>query len=459
MLHEHTANSSVELIRRRLLSGGTWALSGRVALVFTGLATNALLARLLTPAELGAYFLAFSMVGILASLGALGLKHAVVRFVAESVGLRQYERARRSIKIALVYGSLGAVAVSLTYLFFGGRLASSLFNSPALAAVAGVTSGWILISALQALLVETFRGFHDIRITITLGGVADGNGVLTGGVLSLSLLVLFLFRGEAGLAVVMLLGIVSGGVSTLLAALLLRRRVVSLPQSSSDEKLWVGEMMNVAVPLMVTNLSIFALGQASIWVVGALLGPQEVALYGAAFRLMRYVAVPLQIANMVAPPLIAELYAQGRIEQLQRTVRAVATTAAIPAILPLAAFILFGGPIMGLIFGGYYREASVPLALLSLGQIVSVWAGSCEQALMMTGHQTTMMAIVVITGLFMVLGGIWAAQHYGIAGVAGVVAGGLVLRNIVTLLIVRRKVGVWTHAGLSELLSMTRSGR
>jgi O-antigen/teichoic acid export membrane protein len=198
-LQESTAISQIDLVKRRLLSGGAWALGGRVALAFIGLATNALLARLLAPADLGVYFLAYSVVGLCTALGAMGLTKAIVRFVAESVGLEQYDRTRRAIKLALSYGSLGAVAVGLAYLLFGGALSSSLFDSPALAAVAGVTAGWISISILQGILVETFRGFHDIRMTATLGGMANGNGVLTGGLLSLMLLVLLLFRGEASL--------------------------------------------------------------------------------------------------------------------------------------------------------------------------------------------------------------------------------------------------------------------
>jgi O-antigen/teichoic acid export membrane protein len=454
-----TTSSSIDLVKRRLLSGGAWALGGRVVLAFTGLATNALLARLMSPAELGVYFLAYSVVITCANLGALGLETAVVRFVAESIGLEQYKRTRRSIKLALGIGSLGAVVVGSAYLLFGGRLASLLFDSPALAAVAGMTAGWIVVAALQGILVETFRGFHDIRMTTILGGVTNGNGILTGGLLSLALLVLFLFRGDASLTMVMLLAVASGATSALLAGWLLRRRVASLPQDKHGIQFSGGQMMHVAWPLLVTTLAAFALGQSSIWIAGAFLGQKEVALYGAAYRLVAYVTVPLQIANMVAPPVIAEMYAQGRIQGLEHTLRAIATTAGIPAFLLLAAFVLFGGPIVGLLFGDYYREAAVLLALLSLGKMVSVWAGSCGKALLMTGHHTTMMAVTIATGLITVAGAIWAAQHYGVTGIAGAAATGIVLQNMIMLLAVRKKVGVWTHAGLSGLLSKARLGQ
>lgn len=453
------ANLSMDLVKRRLLSGGAWALGGRMTLAFIGLATNALLARLLSPPELGAYFLAYSVVGVGAALGALGLTQAVIRFVAESVGLGHYDRARRAIKLALGFGSLGAAMVGFIYLLFGGALAGSLFDSPALVAVTGVTGAWIVVAVVQGILVETFRGFHDIRITTLLGGVANGNGMLTGGLLSLLLLLLFLFKGEASLATVMLLAVASGATSALLAGWLLRRRVGFLPVDGSSVKLQASEVGHVAWPLMVNTLALFALGQASLWIVGAFLEQEDVALYGAAYRLMIYVAIPLQIANMVAPPLIAEMYAQGRVGELQRALRATATIAGIPALVLLFAFVFFGGPIMGFILGAYYREAALFLGLLSLGQMVGVWVGCCGQALMMTGHQAAMMAATIVVGLLTVTGVVWAVQNFGATGAAAATAGGIVLQNVVMLLLVRRKAGFWTHAGLSGLLSVARLGK
>lgn len=446
-----TANLSMDLVKRRLLSGGAWALGGRITLAFIGLATNALLARLLAPAELGAYFLVYSVIGICTGLGAMGLTQAVVRFVAESVGLGQYRRARYAIRVALALGLLGAFTVGLAYLLFGGTLVSSLFDSPALAAVSGVTAGWIFVSVLQGIVVETFRGFHDIRMTTILGGVASGNGILTGGLISLLLLLLLVSGSEAGLATIMLLSAGSGAATSLLAGLLLRRRVVSLPRGDSHVKLPAAEMMRVAWPMMVIVLAMATLGQSSLWIAGAFLGQEEVALYGAAYRLTLYVAVPLQIANIMAPPLIAEMYAQGRTEELQRVLRSVAAITGIPAFLLLVTFMIFGSSIMGVIFGDYYREGATLLALLSLGQMVNVWAGSCSEALMMTGHQNIMMVLTVVTGSLMVAGAIWAVQHYGTVGVACATASGLILQNIAMVLIVKKKVGVWTHATFTGL--------
>lgn len=75
---------------------------------------------------------------------------------------------------------------------------------------------------------------------------------------------------------------------------------------------------------------------------------------------------------------------------------------------------------------------------------------------MMTGHQTTMMIVTLTTGMLAVVGSIWAVQQYGAVGVAGAAASGVILQKMVMLFVVRKKVGVWTHAGLSGFASMAR---
>jgi len=71
-------------LKRRLLAGGVWVVTGKVITAVSRLAATALLARLLTQEEMGAFGLAFSFVIVGAMAGQLGLQQAVVRLVAES---------------------------------------------------------------------------------------------------------------------------------------------------------------------------------------------------------------------------------------------------------------------------------------------------------------------------------------------------------------------------------------
>ena len=85
-------------LRNRLLSGGVWATGGKAAAAASAVGVNALLARLLRPEELGAYFLTLSLVSITATIAGLGLSRTVVRLVAESVGREEPGRARGAVR-------------------------------------------------------------------------------------------------------------------------------------------------------------------------------------------------------------------------------------------------------------------------------------------------------------------------------------------------------------------------
>lgn len=451
----------VSLLKKRLLSGGAWALGGRMLIAFTGLAISALLGRLLTPEDLGVFFLAFSVVSLCSVLSSLGLETAVVRFVAENLGLGRSGRARSAVSKITALGALGTVGVGIAYLLFGSPLIASLFRAPTLSTVAWFMAAWILVLTFQNLLAETFRGFHDIRLATIFSRSTAGFGSLVAAILiTAGLALLWLFEGRASLMTIMLLAVGSGLASTLLAGWLLRAKVRRLPSSENPESsMTFGEVLSVAWPLLLTNLTLFVLTQADIWIVGAFRPETEVALYGAATRLVTLVIIPLLIVNAVLPPLIAENYARGRTDDLQKVLRVTATLAGIPAFLVLLSFVFVGGPILGLVFGGYYEEGAILLTALSLGQLVSVWTGSCGVTMAMTGHQKVMMIITVFSSGIVVAAGLLSVNYYGVVGVAVTAAAGLALQNISMWLGVRFATGMWTHVALGSLPNMIKALR
>jgi O-antigen/teichoic acid export membrane protein len=443
-------------LRRRLLSGSSWALGGKIGATAVGVVTNGLLARMLTKQEFGVYFLAFSIISVGAVIGSLGLPKTVVRFVAETMSLDQPGRAQRAIYTALMLGVLGALGVGLAYLFIGGDFVGGyLFHSPVLVAVTGLTAGWMAISAIQEIMAETFRGFHDIRMATLLGGLATGgkSGGLITRVLLLACLGLFWVTSEhhrTDLGPVMLSSIGSGAASTLLGALFLRKRISSLGSQGSENPISAKETLHDAFPILIISLTSFILlSSADLWILGMFRPKGEVAAYGAASRLVALIGMPLLITNLVLPPIIAETYAQGRTVELERTLRGFSTLSGAPALLLLIAFGLLGGPIMGLVYGQGYQSAAAVLMLLSVGKLAAVWAGSCGAVLQFTGHQGSMLKVNLLTSPLFIIGALLVVRDYGPIGVASMSAAIMILQNVVLVLVAKRKTGMWTHVSFS----------
>ena len=441
-------------LRRRLISGSTWALGGKIGAATIGLVTNGVLTRLLTKQEFGVYLLAFSIISLGAVVGSFGLPKTVLRFIAESMTLGQPGRARRAIYTALGLGVVGTVGTSLAYLFMVGDLVGRhLFDSSALIAVIGLTAGWMAISTMQEIVAETFRGFHDIRMATLFGGLATGGksaGLIMRAVLLACLLLLASTIEHTDVRTVMLVSIGSGAASSLLAVMFLHRRVSSLGTQGADDPISTKDTLRDAFPLLAISLTSFVLlSAADLWILGFFRSTEEVGLYGAASRLVTLIAMPLLITNLVLPPIIAEMYAHGRTVRLERALRSFSTVSGVPSLLVLIVFMLLGGPILGVVYGSGYQSAAMVLVLLSVGKLAAVWAGSCGAVLQFTGHQGSMLRVNLLTSPLFIIGALLVVRDYGPIGVASMTAAITVLQNVALVLVTKRKTGMWTHVSLS----------
>jgi O-antigen/teichoic acid export membrane protein len=441
--------SSEITLKQRLLSAGAWALAGRVLTVAGSVAANALVARLLAPEAVGAYFLTVSIVTVFAVIAQFGLAQTSVRLIAASTATGRVGRAATTVRLVLRYGMCGAIIVAaVLVLGLGNWLAKQVFGSVLLAGVVSLTAIWVVIATLQGLLAEAFRGFHDIRLATFF------EGTLTT-VLSVFLFAgLWAIQGHGDLQQIIVLSLAAAFTNTLLAGLLMHGKLKSI---SSNDQLRPKEILQTAWPLLVTNLTIFVFMQADLWIIGIFRAHQQVAMYGAALRLVKIVILPLAIVNAVIAPHIATLYAQEKKRELQLMLRASATLASIPALLALLVFTFFGGPTLVLVYGDYYRGAAPILVLLSLGQMVNVWTGSCAMILTMTRHEMAMMIIAFVSGLITVSAAILLVRPYGAIGVAAATATGIILRNLSTLIYAKRRIDVWTHVSLAAIPMLKRA--
>jgi O-antigen/teichoic acid export membrane protein len=206
-------------------------------------------------------------------------------------------------------------------------------------------------------------------------------------------------------------------------------------------------------------MTAFVLQAADIWILGALNSETAVAVYANASKLVTFVVMPLLVVNLVMPPIVAEMYAQGRTARLERTLRAFSTLSGVPSLVVLVGFMLLGKPILALVYNQdiyHSNTAWLVLLILSAAKLVAVWSGSCGLVLQFTGHQASMLRVSLLTSpLFFVLA-IFATMRYGPVGVAAAAALTTSLQNVIMVLLAKRMTGMWTHVSFS--LSPFRKG-
>jgi hypothetical protein len=158
-------------LAKRLLSNAVWAFGAKSIGMTSGLITSALLARLLSTEDMGAYFLVASISAFAALVACFGMRQTIVRLVSESLALGLPGRARGTIKIVFSTIAIGCLLVSSAYVLGVGEwLARELFHLPILASITVATGIWIIVQSFQMPVTEIFRGMHKIRHAVLLDG-------------------------------------------------------------------------------------------------------------------------------------------------------------------------------------------------------------------------------------------------------------------------------------------------
>ena len=404
---------------------------------------NGLLARLLGTAVFGSYLLLNTMVVIGSTLAELGLDRAVVRFTAESLALGQPGRARESIRISLGWAAIGSAAVGLVLaLGIGQWFFGTVLNEPLVASVVPLGAALLFATAMQYMLAQAFLGLSRFAHSAVLQTFASDfvTVLVLGGA--------YLFARTASLSETVALITLASAVVLAITGLLLLRTMRPLRGPGSATR---RELFNVARPLLVSNLGIYLLGAGvDLWVLGAFRSSDVVAVYGASSKLIVLVATPTIIFSGVIPPLVAELYAQGKVRQLERTLRVGATLVGVPALLVLFVFVFAGPWVMTTVYGEpIYATGASYLVIKSIGRLVAVWTGSSGIALMMTGHQKDMMWTTMLGATLSVGGGLLVTPHFGATGIAVATASAQVVQNVIQLILARKHLGIWTYVTLS----------
>lgn len=401
-----------------------------------GLALTMLLARLLSPEEMGGYFLATSLIALVVSLVQLGLGRALVKQIATSLANDSPTAVRQAVQVGVI--TVGLVA---------GIAAFGLVLEPGYMLIGLLEDGdflyksirWIALltfsMALVELSAEILRGFHDLR----------GTSLLVDQLLQRMILVIFLvftwiLEIRLQLDQVLLLSFVSALVAMLTGAKFIHANLSRIGYGGLRTN--IVDVLRQAPSFLVIRLNFWLLNVAGIWVLGMFRPPQEVAVYGAANLLATLVLAPQAIMNGVSAPVIAELFHKHRLDLLESVVRTAAFFALVPALFLTILLSMYGDSVLHVVYGDRYSQGVMVLVILSIGRCAAVACGAPSITLAMTAYQNTVMKVVMVASTITLLAYFVVAPRAGSAGVAMVTGLSIALQNIVMLYMVRKRLSM-----------------
>jgi O-antigen/teichoic acid export membrane protein len=186
-----------------------------------------------------------------------------------------------------------------------------------------------------------------------------------------------------------------------------------------------------------------ALGQVSTLLVAAILGPEIAGAVFVADRTTRVVLLALTGINQALAPEISGAYYSGDTAHVQKITSLTALGASIVAVLTLAVFAVFG-PVILRIFDPAYATPGTHAVLITfaLGASFAAACGPIELLSHLTGLQNSLLKVLVVVNAIGLCVTALATWQLGPLGAAASIAGTLIVWNIISVGIAKRRIGI-----------------
>lgn len=432
----------------KILSGGGWIVAAKVVGLITSVGGNLLLTRLLSPNDVGVYFLLFSLMNLVNLAGPLGLNRSVVKFLAENLAMGEAERAKNFLKKVLLLGDASILGISvglvgMQYLPVGEYVYKSIPRGTIIVWTA-VIAYLMTASTLRG---ESFLGLKRYRDAVL------HRTMLQNSVFVVGLFALWWLKGHGTLMAVLNVLLLSTAIDYLLSNYKIWRWIhaAGSAKDAIHQISW-RQILKVTLPLWISTLALYILSQSSLWLVNSFSVVYDVALFGVAMQVTRILfRFPSALVNSVLPPFFAEKYARNEVLQLERLAQIGSVLAFIVTLVFYLPFVFWGRELLSSLFGEFYQGAYWFVLILGGGELVNAWAGAAAVILMMTRGQQVLALITSVSALVTVMAGYVGVRFLGGIGGSVATAMGVAILNMLMVAYLRTNERISSMASIRTL--------
>lgn len=423
----------MRIVSKELITGGLVSLALKTFAGTIGFIVTVFITRLLGAEDSGLFYLALTIITLLAAMYRLGLEHVATRFVG-AYSAEQDWRAVNGLYRASVF-FICAIGIPLTLLFvsFADWLASVLFQKPDLGPLLSIMLFAALPFALYWLHAHCFQGLKDMFGFQVFQNLASMLLLLTGiGVYMISFQTLqldLMVVGKLYLAATLM---------TLFFAMLrwLRKPWVSFTEAEFD----TSKIMRMAIPMYGVTIIGFATTSMSQITLGIAHSAADLGVYNAAFRTAMLISLILMATNSIVLPKYASLFHQNKLSELHRLV-ILTTRIMIALCIPVLLLMLSYSEKIMSVFGSEFITGAPALVILTVGQFINVATGSVAGLLHMTGNERYSLVVTSITLIVMLILCLTLIPQYGLVGAAIAHAVSISLQMLLFTAAVHRTLG------------------
>lgn len=411
---------------RELLVSAGFAFAIRIVGAISGFAATFFIARALGAAESGYYFLAFTLVTVLAAVARVGLDKTVLRFTSGSP-----EYAVDVIKKAiLLIVAISLPSVLISY-YSAEFISVTVFSKPALAPVIQKMAIGILGLSALTITAMALQGLRKVSASIFVLNIA----------VNLILIVFLYFWGVKTAVSLASLYSIGAVVIALIGSILF---YIYRPRVASSTISWK-ILFASCLPLWVVVIMSQMVQWSGQFVAGVYVSSELVAQLAVAQRTAMLSSFVLIAVNLVVAPRFAALYRQGELAKLESLAIKSVKLVGLFALPVIGVMLVFPSFLMGL-FGDGFTSGAHLLQILAIGQFINAMTGSVGFLLIMSGHERDMRNVTLISGSAAMLLTWVLTMHFGITGAAVATAIAVATQNLLAVYFVKKRLGFNTLA-------------
>ena len=416
-----------------ILTGSVWVLGARVASTILAMVSSIIIARCYGAQIMGIVSMIISFLTMATVFTVLGTNTSILRLIPEHTTKYSVTSAFRVYR-KTQYFVTGVSVITGGILYWAADLiAVRIFSKPHLSFFFALSAVFVVFVSLMNLNNQAVRGLRLIK-TFAFMQLLPSLSKLS----VLIIITIFFFNAYNPVYALFASFLITALVGVLITHFEFKKK---MRPSDIAHEMSIQEILSISLPMLMSSSMTFIMGQIGVIMLGAFRSDAEVGHYAVAVKLATLTAFVLNAVNTMAAPRFSELFHGGKMDELFYVAKKSAKLIFWATAPVLAILVLFGKPLLGLLFGPEFEIAYVAMVLLVLGQFANAVSGSTGNFMNMTGHQAVFQNIMVGAALLNISLNLSLIPHFGIDGAAIAGMTSLSFWNVGTLVFIKMRYG------------------
>lgn len=435
MLNKFKEKLNNDIHFKEILNGSVYTFVLKISGIIFSYFVILIISRQYGAEGVGIYNLTFSIMTFLSIIATMGINISILRYVGQFNKNKEIHKLKYLYHYALELVIPFSLLLAVVLFYYSDFIAENVLNNHIYNSILKFCAIIIPFLAINNISIEFIRGLKQLKISEYLRSVNQP-------IINIILLILLGINIIDKLVPVYILGV--GILINSIAAVMFIRNKLNKITIINNIKFSKKELISTSLPMMVVSISSFVMGNITLYLLEIYYTSYEVGVYSVVLKITAMISLILIVVNTISAPKFSELYWNGNFYELQTVLDYSSKIIFLFSISLAILLIIFSKEILS-IFGEEYISGEYALYILIIGQLINSITGSVSIFLNMTGHQTVLRNIILISTIITIPMSYVLTLLYGINGAAISFVIGMSLLNIVAVIYVRLKMNFITY--------------